>query len=53
MVTAPFPCWHLFKSALGANDVEFVRALLYLEPLLPRQGPPSDTATVVVEPVFG
>jgi len=54
VVTAPFPYWHHFNSAPGADDAELVRASLYqLELLLLQQSAPSDTAAVIVEPVLG
>ncbi|KAH8993500.1 pyridoxal phosphate-dependent transferase [Lactarius akahatsu] len=54
VVTSPFPYWHHFNSAPGADDAELVRASLYqLELLLLQQSAPSDTAAVIVEPVLG
>ncbi|KAH9032434.1 acetylornithine aminotransferase [Lactarius pseudohatsudake] len=54
VVTAPFPYWHHFNSAPGADDAELVRASLYqLELLLLQQSAPSDTAAVIIEPVLG
>jgi 4-aminobutyrate aminotransferase len=54
VVTAPFPYWHHFNSAPGADDAELVRASLYqLELLLLQQSAPSDTAAIIVEPVLG
>ena len=54
MVTAPFPYWHHFNSAPGADNAELVRASLYqLELLLRQQSAPSDTAAVIIEPVLG
>jgi len=53
-LTAPFPYWHHFSTTPGADESELVRASLYqLELLLAQQSTPSDTATIIMEPVLG
>jgi 4-aminobutyrate aminotransferase len=54
VLTAPFPYWHHFNAAPGADESEIVRASLYqLELLLSQQTAPSDTAAIIIEPVLG
>jgi 4-aminobutyrate aminotransferase len=54
VLTAPFPYWHHFNAAPGADVSELVRASLYqVELLLSQQTAPSDTAAIIIEPVLG
>ncbi len=54
VMTAPYPYWHHFNSAPGADDAELVRPSLYqLELLLLQQSAPSNTVAVIVGPVLG
>ena len=54
VLTAPFPYWHHFNTAPGADESELVRASLYqLELLLSQQTAPADTAAIIIEPVLG
>jgi len=54
VVTAPFPYWHHFNAAPGADESELVRASLYqVELLLSQQTAPADTAAIIIEPVLG
>ncbi|KAI9457900.1 acetylornithine aminotransferase [Russula earlei] len=54
VLTAPFPYWHHFNAAPGADESELVRASLYqLELLLLQQTAPTDTAAIIIEPVLG
>ncbi|KAH9987011.1 pyridoxal phosphate-dependent transferase [Russula compacta] len=54
VVTAPFPYWHHFNAAPGADESELVRASLYqVELLLLQQTAPTDTAAIIIEPVLG
>lgn len=54
MLTAPFPYWHHFNAAPGADESELVRASLYqVELLLSQQTAPTDTAAIIIEPVLG
>lgn len=53
-MTAPFPYWHHFNAAPGADESELVRASLYqVELLLSQQTAPTDTAAIIIEPVLG
>ncbi|KAI0246431.1 acetylornithine aminotransferase [Lactifluus subvellereus] len=54
VLTAPFPYWHHFNTAPGADDSEIVRASLYqVELLLSQQSAPTDTMAIIIEPVLG